>query len=250
MTNEELALAYQQGNKAALSTLWEQTKRLIYKFCHAFYNRNADRCTTHGVVLEDLLQEGFFALIQAASAYKADKEYKFTSYLNYPLKNRFHALTGLRTNLKEDSLNMSTSLNIPIQQAEGEPNMEMGELFADSECESVMDNLEMSFVMPALSKDLESAIKQLEPIEQCAIRGRYYEGKTLNALAEAEGTTRERIRQAETKGLRGLRRPDLAEKLKPYITELDSFAYYGVRFSTWKHGGSVQERLIEKYSAQ
>ena len=41
-------------------------------------------------------QEGFLALLDAVQAFRPEQEYKFTSYLNFPLKNRCNALLGKR----------------------------------------------------------------------------------------------------------------------------------------------------------
>lgn len=240
MTNEKLAIEYQQGDNAALSALWERTEKLIYKLCHHFYNRNVDRCTSHGVVLEDLFQESFFALADAARAYKKDKQYKFTSYLNYPLKNRFNALIGVR---KKEPLNNCTSLNTPITE---DSETEIGETIPDPVAEKAFNKLETLSCHISMCNDINTAIDSLEPQEQRVIRGRYYENKTLKELAELECTNAEKIRQLEFKGLKGLRNPKVSRKLNTYISDLSSFAYFGASFSMWKYGGSVQERIIER----
>lgn len=93
-TNEQLALACQAGDRQAIAQLWEQTKALICSWCYHYYERGRDRCAACGVELADLQQEGFLALLDAVQAFEPEREYKFTSWLKFPLKNRCNALLG------------------------------------------------------------------------------------------------------------------------------------------------------------
>lgn len=241
MTNEELAVRYQQGEKDALNVLWEQTQKLIYKQCHKFYNQNVERCTAHGVVLDDLLQEGFFALIDAAKAYKIDGEYKFTAYLSYPIKNHFNAMTG--GTIKKEPLNNSRSLNV---QATEDADTETGDLIPDPSGEIPFSEIEDLAFHNSLHKVLNDAVKSLEPEQERAIKSRFYEDKTFKQIAEIEHTNADKVRMLEQKGLSILRYGENRNKLRPFIVDLDSFAYYGTSFTAWKNNGSVQERIAEK----
>ena len=67
MTNEEMANAAQTGSRAALSQLWEAVRPLLLSMAWKFYTRQGkERCSSHGITLEDLQQEAFFALWDAA----------------------------------------------------------------------------------------------------------------------------------------------------------------------------------------
>lgn len=67
MTNEQLTLDIQNGNRAALSQLWEAVRPLLFSLAWKFYTRQGkERCAQRGVTLEDLQQETFFALCDAA----------------------------------------------------------------------------------------------------------------------------------------------------------------------------------------
>ena len=65
-------------------------------------------------------------------------------------------------------------------------------------------------------------LNMLPPSEQKVIRMRFGIGydreHTLQEIAEDFGLTRERIRQIELKGLRRLRSPENAHRLRPLIT--------------------------------
>lgn len=67
MTNEQLALNIQNGNRAALAELWGAVRPLLLSMAWKFYTRQGkERCSSHGITLEDLQQETFFALCDAA----------------------------------------------------------------------------------------------------------------------------------------------------------------------------------------
>ena len=71
MSNEELAVLSQQGNREAIAGLWEQAKRLLYQLARRFYGRyGADCCAQRGVTMADLEQECFLALLDAIKGFK------------------------------------------------------------------------------------------------------------------------------------------------------------------------------------
>ena len=64
MTNEDLVLLHQQGNRHALESLIENNKGLVMKIVNKFF---FDR--TNSITREDLEQEGFIGFIMAANKY-------------------------------------------------------------------------------------------------------------------------------------------------------------------------------------
>lgn len=77
------------------------------------------------------------------------------------------------------------------------------------------------------------------------MRSRYYQGMTLEAIAQQDGTTREQVWQLVAKGLRELRKPKCSALLRPFVADYDK-AYQGTGFNSWKDRGSVEERLVER----
>ena len=113
MTNEQLTLDIQNGNRAALTELWGAVRPLLFSLAWKFYIRQGkERCSSHGVTLEDLQQETFFALCDAVQAYKPEKGYQLTTYLHYATENRFKACMGIQG--KADALNHADRLERPL----------------------------------------------------------------------------------------------------------------------------------------
>ncbi len=58
MSNGELAVLAQRGNREAIAALWEQVKRLLYQLARRFHRRyGVDCCAQRGVTMADLEQE-------------------------------------------------------------------------------------------------------------------------------------------------------------------------------------------------
>ena len=54
MTNEELALKIQNGERNLIPTLWEQVERFIYLKSENWYWQHEETCIRCGVALDDL----------------------------------------------------------------------------------------------------------------------------------------------------------------------------------------------------
>ena len=63
---------------------------------------------------EDLIQSGYFALIEAIERYSPDKGMKFVTYLDYPLQTCFNEVLEQRTSKdKKNPLHKALSLDMP-----------------------------------------------------------------------------------------------------------------------------------------
>lgn len=92
MTNEELALRIQTGERELAGELWAQVERLLGMIVTRYMTRLGDLAAAAGVEREDLEQEAYFAMLGAVKAYDPAKGYAFNSYLAFQCRNRFFAL--------------------------------------------------------------------------------------------------------------------------------------------------------------
>ena len=72
-TLEELALSIQGGRTGEVSALWDRVSKLVVMLADKYYQANQSRCISSGTAVEDLIQEGFFAVLYAARAYNPAK---------------------------------------------------------------------------------------------------------------------------------------------------------------------------------
>lgn len=75
LSNEQLVILFQQGNKMALEILYSKNHRLVASRVNRCVNKYR-----HKLDFEDLVNFGFFGLLKAAEKFDRQKGYKFTTY--------------------------------------------------------------------------------------------------------------------------------------------------------------------------
>ncbi len=247
MTNEEMALAIQKGEKSLIEPLWEQLRRLIGMYAGRCINRMQSRCDAAGVTEEDLIQTGFFALLDAVKAYDPASGYKLTAFLKYPLQNRFNALLGLRTvKAKNDPLNHCESLDEPIGSEDGD--FTRSDIMPDENAQQAFeDAIESEWLRSLRAVEEELIDERLTKGEAAAVRGTFFQGLKFQPIADRLGVTRERVRQLQYHGLRRLRTSGAIKRLHPFMyDEYEALGLRGTGLSAFRYGGSATERAIEK----
>lgn len=251
--NNALAQLAAAGNTVALGQLWEINKPILHRMFWQWYNRNQSIADSAGITMEDLNQEGYFA-IEEAAAYYDPSQGNFLTALRFMVLHRIRASVcgssgtytitedGRRVRVSADSLHMATSLDASVD-AEDDGGTTLGDLQADPAAEAELQEAEDRIYREQLHEALEEALMKLSERERLVIEGRYFEGKTRKQLASEHGVNGERIRQVEEKALVRLRRnPAL---IRWYGHTLQERAWKGTGLDAWKYGGSVEERTIE-----
>lgn len=252
MRNEELAALAKAGDKKALHQLWEQNRgllALLFRKLTANEN-NLVRMKRAGVTYEDIEQVGYFAIIQAVEAFDEAAGAQFNSFLRFPVMTQFFELIGFRTEKqKKEPLSQCCSLDEQLNNSEGE-TFTRSDTVPDIEAEKAFDGIEERLYHEQLKRDLDEVLGMLEPEQEEAIRKRYYDGLTRKQAGEQMNINAQRVQFLEDKGLKTLRRYSHT-KLKNYRDELISTrSWQRVGFGAWKHGGSIEERIVEQLEAK
>ena len=92
VTNAALVSLAATGDSLALEQLWAVNEDFIQRKTLHWYNRYKDTADRLGLTIEDLVQEGYFALIYAAKHYDAERG-DFTAYLNYAILHQIRKAT-------------------------------------------------------------------------------------------------------------------------------------------------------------
>ena len=242
-SNEELALQVQQGDSVAAEALWGAVKKLCYKIAADFFNHYTSSCTASGITLDDLQQESFFAMLNAAKAFDPDKGYKFTTYLRYPLQNCFKALAGIKSGTAPRPLNGAGSLDKPLDDSD-ENSSTRGDLIPDPAAEAAFQDAEQAEFERQLHTVMAAVLSSLPDRERGVIILHHLNGVTYKDAGKRLGISAERIRQLCAKGLRLLRYPQRSRLLLSFVDYGRS--YGGTGFQAWKRSGSVEERLVER----
>ena len=232
MTNEELAQRIKAGEKDLIGKLWEQTERLLRFMIdrELIVADKAERAEAAGVTLEDLLQEGYFALLQAVEAYDPETGFSFTAFLKWPVKNVVNRAIGIKTKKdREDPLSSAYDLDAPISEGSDET---FSDFTADPSdpIEEVTDRL----FREKLHEDLERSLAELPDREAEVIRARYYDDQTIAEIAHRKGVCRQRVYEIEQEALEALR---MKEELQAYRDEIITRYAYKGGFQRWKNTG-------------
>lgn len=240
MTNEQLANQAQTGSRAALAELWGAVRPLLFSLAWKFYSRQGkERCSSHGVTLEDLQQEAFFALCDAVGAFDEGKGYQFTTYLSRATENRFRACMGIRG--KRDPLNAADRLERPLP---GEEERQQGDAIPDEQAQAALEAVDEAAQQEQLQAVLGEALEALPAPQGDVLRLRFLGQRTRQQTADALGLTPADVRREEQKALVQLRgRPSVRLLGADF---LEGAAYHGTGWFSWYYEqGSVEERLVE-----
>lgn len=209
MTNEELAALARGGDCLVLLKLWGQVQRMIYK--------QAARWAAYrngGATVEDLTQAGFIAVLRAVDSYDPTKA-KFSTYLFQYLRSEFSTAAGQHTaQARLDPLQNAISLDAPLMDNEGTT---LGDFIQDPTAEAEIMAVDERDRRVRLRTELETVLSSLPDEEQRTIRARYYQGKTLDAIAAAESISKATASRWEQAALRRLRHPSRSNRLKAYL---------------------------------
>lgn len=202
MTNEELASlirADPKNSRDRLMELWTQTRRMALKEAHRWAAANKN-----GAGLDDLGQEAFIALLDAAATFDGKAGTRFTTWYMVHLKEAFTAACGMRTQRDRlDPLAGAASLDAPVSQ-DGPEGLTLGDAIPDPGAELAVLAVEEDDRRARLHAALAAAIAELPEDQRAAIRGRYWEEVPVD-------------NRALGKALRALRHPSVSRLLAAFL---------------------------------
>lgn len=206
MTNEQLCVFIQQDNSELLPILWGRVKDLCFMLCGRYYAKYAARFAACGVELCDLRQECYAAFLRAVRAYSEDKGVKFSTYLEYPIRNTAAELLGIRnperTNHKP--LDNAVSLDKPIEAADNE-NMTLADVIPDRESGEPFEQVLQEVADEHARAVLWEALEKLTEQERAVIIMLFFEVRTAQAVAAEFGVSAQRVGQVKAQAIRKLR---------------------------------------------
>lgn len=210
MTNEELVeLIKKTDSKSAKTELWKQNKGIIYRLARQYYS--SDKPYT----LEDLVQQGYFALLQAVKSYDKEKGYKFTTYLNFSFQCAIRSLSKMDTYISLDAPSLCN----------GEENENtLTDTIPDN---STLEDIENALNLTAERQAIYNALDRLEPLQRDIIVSIYFDDKTLKSIAESLSRSIEAISQRHKRALKDLSKdPELIELYQDTIQNMQIKSLY------------------------
>lgn len=244
MTNEELAARISSGEKQLTEQLYVNVYKIMFRCAIQYYIACKDALDRAGVELDDLKSLCFFAMLEAVDAFaKQGGEYKFTTYLKYPLLKYFNSAAGFRGKRNDAAYHCTVSINEPITDEDDETTLE--ELIEDKNLATAHEIAEQNDlknnVFPMAK---ESILRQTNDISLYNfIVARFLHGKTLKEISESTPLSMGNLLSRYNKAMRTLRRD--RQFKKRFIDYIDQSYYRGglARFQ-YTHTSSVENAVL------
>lgn len=201
MTNEDLILEYRNGRNSLLETILMDNEGLIRLALKKIYIRDP------AIDRDDLMQEGYIALIKAIHGYDINGQTAFSTYAYKVIWGSLYRLVSGRNYRKGYDGIKEVSLNTPISGQDGE--LELGDTLTCDEYgyDEINNRLSNKSLIDEAVEVLET-LEFLDTRSVDIIKHKYGIGtQSLNnqELANKYKITTERIRQIEVRALRSLR---------------------------------------------
>lgn len=232
MTNEELAIKIQQGHEELYPALWENVVDFVKYKAFRRYAAAVDE-TGNVVEVDDLVQNGYFAMIRAVRLFKPESG-NYITVLVYCLKTAFNEALG---RMNKDPLRRAISLDAPLN--EDPDSNTLLDIQADTENEYQFDDVEEKVWCEELRNALEKAASELPPRQREIIFRRYALNKTLKEIGDFAGLSKEYIRQTERGAFKAMRKKQYG--LEKFLDDMTLFySHVGVNYFNATHTSSVE----------
>ena len=256
MTNEELVQLIKQGNKRYYATLWEQTSRLIHKL---IYKHASKRKLPNDIDFDDILQCGYFAMVNAVTAYSPEKDLKFNTYLEFQVMNAIQLTIdrGQRKGLNTPRL-QEYSYNRTVSNSEGE-EVEIIDLMPDKQSPQIYEGAELTdkqspqiyegAELTDLQERVWQAVAELPEKLREIITRYYFNGENLPTQAERLGVSVETVRQRKRQALRILERNRALKQLYNDYDRHYHHSYNDLQTLQWKRSPesyAIMQDLTER----
>lgn len=242
MTNEELAIRIHQGEAELIPELWEQVQRFIIKKANQYYLLY---CENSRCEVEDLVQSGYFALLNAVRYHDPEKGFSFLTILGYSLRAEFALVSGVRG--KRDALKYSASIDTPVGSDE---NSDFADFIADASTvgENSVENRALEdLYQQQLHGALCAGMSLLTKRQREVLHARYFEQKRVEETAHIIGCSCSNVTHIEQKALAEMYRTRMESGLNEYLeSHTDYYSHTGVKRFKSTHTSSVETIVLKR----
>lgn len=219
MTNEELAVLIQNGERDALHVLWAQVERFAARMARRYITLSG----TSEAEFDDLYNHAYIALAYAAEAYDPERGKTFIGYFALTLKTAFAEAVGRRSHKQAlDPLHHAGSLDAPL--GDDESDLTLGDMVEDPFATEAFERAEGRIWEGQLKGQLEKALEAIPQELAEAVRDKYYLDRAVDI-------------KTHSASLRALRHPRISRGLLQFVE--DRTPYFG----NW--GARTMERTTE-----
>ena len=179
VTDEQLALLSQMGDKRASELLLNKYKYLVKSICNKFF--------IAGNTKDDIIQEGMIGLYRAIMNYKSEKNDSFSAFASMCIKRRVLSVMNSANRKKNIPLNTSVSLNKPVN----EEGRTLGETIEDFST----DPEKIFMVSEKIHNDSKNIAQALSEKEK-SILVEFLQNKSYDEIAQKLNISRKSVDNA------------------------------------------------------
>lgn len=217
MKNEELVLQIKAGQSKLLPVLWAKVSPFISNRASSY----ASAILAHdgflrGFDVDDLIQQGYFALLGAIEYFDPAVGGTFLTVLDLKLRTAFQEVRGIRlSRSRNDALSASISADQPVNSDSEETILEF---IPDLSCD-IADQVTRIIYIDQLHNALERGMNSLTKKQAYILRQKYYAGHSIADIAQEQGQSISNIGDQEHKALRKLYRERRINGLSEFVEE-------------------------------
>lgn len=184
-SDEELALAVQQGDDDAFGLIFERYFALVRHRAKAYFLAGGER--------QDLVQEGIIGLYKAARDYRPDRGATFATFANLCITRQMLSTIKRATRRKHAPLNSYVSLNRPAYGEDGD-GTELGEIMTGNDPQPA--NPEEIFLQRELLATLRKEVPLLLSNLELTVLLAYLQGASYRDIALRLGRSEKTVDNA------------------------------------------------------
>lgn len=178
ITNEQLCIAAQSGDKWAENALVENNLRFIRKTAYEIWSAQRELNVALGIELNDLVQEGSLGLLGCISSFQPDYGNKFLTYAAPAIHN---AMLDYIRRLNPTFEAKNLDCIIRLDEVKKGENKGQHEFIADSR----VQNPEQIFIAKETHEEIHTALEMIDEREKAYLWYRFgFEDDVLHPLSE------------------------------------------------------------------
>ncbi len=196
MTDEQVILEIQKGDKQALSYLMNKYKELV--------NIKVSKYFMVGAEKEDIVQEGLIGLFKAIKTFKKDKNNSFKSFANMCIERQLITAIKSSTRQKHMPLNSYLSLNASAYDSEEENGIELINTLDNKTVEDPLETVMKKEYYEQIENSMEKSLSTFEKqVLDGYVKGYSYVtiAKQLDSPVKSVDNAIQRIRKKAIKNM-------------------------------------------------
>ena len=196
MTDEQITIEVQKGNKQALSYLMDKYKELVNIKVSKYFMIGAER--------DDIVQEGLIGLFKAIKTFNKEKNNSFKSFANMCIERQLITAIKSSTRQKHMPLNSYLSLNASAYDNEEEGGMELINTLDNKTVEDPLETVMKKEYYEQIENSIEKSLSSFEKqVLDGYVKGYSYVtiAKKLDSPVKSVDNAIQRIRKKAIKNM-------------------------------------------------